>query len=60
MGVQSVKSWAAEGNMEADDLFISGNADEVPHFGSFFLVVCLLSGHIFRHNLHIYGCHCGC
>ena len=30
VGVQSVKSWAAEGNLDSDDLFVSGNADEVP------------------------------
>ena len=29
VGIQSVKSWAAEGNIDVDDLFISGNADEV-------------------------------
>jgi len=30
VGVQSVKSWAAEpGNIDPDDLFVSGNADEV-------------------------------
>ena len=35
VGVQSVKSWAAEpGNIDADDLFVSGNADEVPHNAS--------------------------
>ena len=35
MGVQSVKSWAAEpGNVDPDDLFVSGNADEVFPDGS--------------------------
>ena len=33
--MQSVKSWAAEpGNIDADDLFVSGNADEVFPDGS--------------------------
>ena len=35
VGVQSVKSWAAEpGNIDAEDLFVSGNADEVLPDGS--------------------------
>ena len=35
VGVQSVKSWATEpGNIDADDLFVSGNADEVLLNGS--------------------------
>ena len=39
VGVQSVKSWAAEGNLDSDDLFVSGNADEVPlsHLFSLYL-----------------------
>ena len=33
--MQSVKSWAAEpGNIDPDDLFVSGNADEVFPNGS--------------------------
>ena len=43
VGVQSVKSWAAEGNLDTDDLFISGNADEVPRY---FFFLCVLSWYI--------------
>ena len=35
VGVESVKSWAQEpGNIDPDDLFVSGNADEVLHNSS--------------------------
>ena len=43
VGVQSVKSWAAEpGNVDPDDLFVSGNADEVlPNGSSLLYLNCI-------------------
>ena len=38
VGVQSVKSWVTEGNFGADDIFISGDADEVSMQNLLFLL----------------------
>ena len=38
VGVQSVKSWVTEGNFGGDDIFISGDADEVSMQNLLFLL----------------------